>query len=216
MLPIANYLYRPPDWDYEGLRVTITPDAEPMPGEIDLYPQAAHVFGQLAKNNDFTGAVNTFQDIYVRRLHVLSEPACKTDAIVIPEREATALVRRLTPYRYRLDGRESAGFMVSDVPTAYATTTPVRHLGHAPPRSPRGMPRTTTRCSPNCGPACGTPTPASTSSRIGTGSNRGIFIFVKIHRPAHGRRPATAEGACPSAGGGPVHAKGTPDAAHSG
>lgn len=81
MLPVSNYSWRRPDWTSSGpqkVTITIEPGGAVAPvdpdGDINLYTQASHIFGQLAENNVFTGNVNTFQEVHVRRLHVLSGP----------------------------------------------------------------------------------------------------------------------------------------------
>lgn len=97
--------------------------ADPAPpeldGDVNLYPQASGVFGQLGVNNTFTGPRNVFRDVEVRRLHVTSDRSQKEDVRPLDPAAATELVRAVSPFLYRLDGEPAAGLMADDAPSEY-------------------------------------------------------------------------------------------------
>lgn len=149
MFQRVNYQWRPGQ-PFSG--VTISPTGEAaviaLDGDIDLFPQASRVFGQLARPNTFTGQTNTFCDVVARRIHVTSDADQKTNLRPLSDRDAEDLVRRIVPYHYLIDGRMAAGVLAQDVPEVYASRTPggtlvvdytsllaelwgaVRHLSH--------------------------------------------------------------------------------------
>ena len=95
-----------------GNDISISPSGEqvtPLPdGDINLFEQASKIFGQLRAENVFTATTNTFQDLCVRRLHITSDGSQKTNVSVLVGKDATDLVRRLTPRRYIVDGYPAA------------------------------------------------------------------------------------------------------------
>jgi hypothetical protein len=108
--------------------LSISPDGEtasPAPdGDVNLFQQASKIFGQLRAENVFTASTNTFQDVFVRRLHVTSDRTKKTDVIPLVEEDATALVRRLIPRRYKVDGESAAGMIADEMPAQYVRCVP--------------------------------------------------------------------------------------------
>jgi hypothetical protein len=141
MFTCVNYPWTRPENGIPA-SVSISPSGEPAPvqsdGDIDLFPQASRLFGQLQESNVFTGSVNTFrpvaacwcnaatgaQELVARRVHVTSDPRVKQAVRPLTDDDGLALVRSVTPYRYTLDGREAAGVLANDVPAAYAHRTP--------------------------------------------------------------------------------------------
>lgn len=102
------------------VRISILPSGEYLPldmdGEIQLFPQASAVFGQLAQNNEFTGECNVFRDIQVRRMHITSDRRRKADVQPIDPADATKVVRGVPAYTYTVDGQAAAGLMADDAP----------------------------------------------------------------------------------------------------
>ena len=78
----------------------------------------------MRAENVFTAPSNTFQDVFVRRLHVTSDSTEKADVSVVGEEEATALVRSVTPRRYKVDGHSAAGVLAQEVPHRYVRRIP--------------------------------------------------------------------------------------------
>ena len=85
----------------------------------DIHPQASRFFAQLHDQNEFTAVFNTFQEIFVQRIHVTSDRSQKQNITPLPDHEGTELVRHLMPYRYTINGRPAAGLMADEVPASY-------------------------------------------------------------------------------------------------
>lgn len=107
MFPSSSYVWNP----YEKrphTDISISPMGEPAAtlsdGDINLYPQASKIFVQLGANNNFTGQVNSFQEICVQRIHVLADHSPRSTTKV----DHSALVRRHGPYTLGLHGRTVA------------------------------------------------------------------------------------------------------------
>jgi hypothetical protein len=127
MFPSSSYVWNRAEAQHQP-DVSISPTGEAalvLPdGDIDLYAQASEFFGQLGTNNTFTGDVNSFQNVYVQRIHVLSDENGKQDLRPLPDEEGTALVRRITPYRYDVQGKPAAGLLAQEVPIEYSNHGP--------------------------------------------------------------------------------------------
>ena len=131
MFPSVNYVWNRPDGVLNRrppIDLSISPDGQAASpeadGDINLFEQASKIFGQLGAANVFTAQANTFQDIFVRRLHVTSDRSTKTEVAVVVEEEATALVRRMIPRRYKVDGESAAGMIADELPTQYVRSVP--------------------------------------------------------------------------------------------
>ena len=88
-------------------------------GIDDIHPQAARLFAQLHDQNEFTAVFNTFQEIFVQRIHVTSDRSQKQNITPLADHEGTDLVRHVLLYRYTINGRPAAGLMADEVPASY-------------------------------------------------------------------------------------------------